>query len=141
MILQLDGVVIRMVKVYKASDCELVGMAGYGRKYVADVTFKRKLDTAGFIWVRVPGGMKTDPHLHEKLEETFVILDETNMGVGETVYHFSEGDVVVVEPGEAHWFETSEDHDVRFIAIKFPNLKDDKVEPGQAPPKPSRPRK
>jgi len=36
--------------------------------------------------------------------------------------------VVVVEPGEAHWFETSEEHDVRVVAMKFPNLKKDKVE-------------
>ena len=116
-------------------------MGGYGRKYVADLKFRRNLDTAGFIWVKVPGGMKTDPHLHEKLEEAFVFLDETSMGVGGTVYHVSEGDVIVVEPGELHWFETSEEHDVRFVAVKFPNLKDDKVEPGQAPSKPSRSRK
>ena len=117
-----------MVKMYRASDSELVGMGGYGRKYVADLKFKRKLDTAGFIWAKIPGGMKTDPHMHEKLEEVFVFVGEAKMGVGKQVLELHEGDVVVVEPGEAHWFEAEEEHDISFIAVKFPNLKTDKVE-------------
>jgi mannose-6-phosphate isomerase-like protein (cupin superfamily) len=119
---------MEMVKVYRASDSELVGMGGYGRKYVADLKFRRKLDTAGFIWVKIPGGMKTDPHLHKELEEAFFFVDSTKMGVGNQLLEVNEGDVVVVEPGEAHWFETAEDHDARVVAIKFPNLKTDKVE-------------
>lgn len=119
---------IDVVKVYRASETELVGMAGYGRKYVADVRFRRKLDTAGFIWVKIPGGMKTDAHKHERLEEAFFFVDSAKMGVGDQILQVNEGDVVVVEPGEAHWFETEEDHDVRVVAIKFPNLKTDKVE-------------
>lgn len=120
--------VIAMVKVYRSSDSELVGMGGYGRKYVADLKFKKRLDTAGFIWVKIPGGMKTDPHKHERLEEAFFFVDPTKMGVGDQVLQVNEGDVVVVEPGEAHWFETAEGQDVRVVAIKFPNLKTDKIE-------------
>lgn len=117
-----------MVKVFRAADARFVGMDEYGRKYVADLQFKRKLDTAGVIWVKVPGGMKTDAHKHEQLEEVFVFVDPTRMGVGKRVLELKEGDVVVIEPGEVHWFETPEGHDVRFIAMKCPNLKTDKVE-------------
>jgi quercetin dioxygenase-like cupin family protein len=117
-----------MVKLYQAADATFVGMGEYGRKYVADLLFKRKLENAGIIWVKVPGGMKTDAHKHEKLEEVFVFVDSTRMGVGKQVLELKEGDVVVIEPGEVHWFETPEGHDVRFVAIKCPNLKTDKVE-------------
>jgi quercetin dioxygenase-like cupin family protein len=117
-----------MVKLFRVADARFVGMGEYGRRYVADLQFKRKLDTAGVIWVRVPGGMKTDAHKHERLEEVFVFVDPTRMGVDKQVIELEEGDVVVVEPGEMHWFETADGHDARFVAIKCPNLKTDKVE-------------
>lgn len=119
---------MQMVKLYRAADAAFIGAGEYGRRYVADLQFKPRLDTAGVIWVKVPGGMKTDPHKHEKLEEVFVFVDALRMGVGKQVLELSPGDVVVVEPGEGHWFETAEGRDARFVAIKCPNLKTDKVE-------------
>ena len=120
-----------LVKVWRASDVEMIGLAGYGRKYVADVEFKESLQTGGFIYVRIPGGMKTDPHAHGTLEEIFIIMNKTKMGVGDQLLDVDQGDVVLVEPGEAHWFETPEGDDVVIIAIKFPNLKDDKMPSSQ----------
>jgi mannose-6-phosphate isomerase-like protein (cupin superfamily) len=118
-----------MVRVYRSSDCELIGLGGYGRKYVADVVFRQPIDSAGFIWVKIPGGVETAPHAHEFLEEAFVIMKKTKMGVGSEILDLDEGDVVVTEPGEAHWFVTPEGEDVIIIAIKMPNMKDDKVTP------------
>jgi quercetin dioxygenase-like cupin family protein len=118
-----------MVKIYRSKDVELVGLASYGRKYVADVTFRAPVETAGVIYVRIPGGHRTEPHSHMSLEEIFVIMNMTRMGINETVYNFEEGDVILVEPGEPHWFETPDEKDVVFIAMKFPNLKNDKVTP------------
>jgi mannose-6-phosphate isomerase-like protein (cupin superfamily) len=117
-----------LVKVWRASDVEMIGLAGYSRKYVADVRFKESLQNGGFIYVRIPGGMKTDPHAHGTLEEIFIIMNKTMMGVGDQLLDVNQGDVVLVEPGEAHWFETPEGDDVVVIAIKFPNLKDDKIQ-------------
>lgn len=117
-----------MVKVWRASDVEMIGLAGYGRKYVADVEFKESLQNGGFIYVRIPGGMQTDPHTHGTLEEVFIIMNKTKMGVGNHILDVDEGDVVLVEPREPHWFETPEGADVVVIAIKFPNLKNDKVQ-------------
>ena len=116
-----------LVKVWRASDVKMIGMAGYGRKYVADVEFKESLKNGGFIYVKIPGGMKTHPHAHEILEEVFIIMNKTKMGVGDQLLDVDQGDVVLVEPREAHWFETPEGNDVVVIAIKFPNLKDDKM--------------
>ena len=121
-----------MVKIYRSKEVELVGLAGYGRKYVADVEFRTAIDTAGVIYVRIPAGYRTEPHAHMSLEEIFVILNSTRMGINETVYDLEEGDVILVEPGEPHWFETPSENDVVAIAIKLPNLKDDKVTPTDA---------
>ena len=105
----------------------MIGLGGYGRKYVADIDFQEPLDTAGFIYVKIPHGMITDPHAHALLEEVFIIMNDTKMGIGKSVFSFEEGDIVIVEPGEAHWFIAPNTHDVIVIAIKLPNLKDDKV--------------
>ncbi|MHA2380346.1 MAG: cupin domain-containing protein [Candidatus Thorarchaeota archaeon] len=117
-----------MVKIYRVSETELKGRLGYGVRYVADLVFKEPLDSAGFIIVKIPPEMKTFPHSHGVLSEAFVIMSKTKMGVAETLYDLNEGDVVVVEPGEFHWFETPPGTDVNVIAVKMPNLKDDKIE-------------
>ncbi|MHA1961853.1 MAG: cupin domain-containing protein [Candidatus Thorarchaeota archaeon] len=119
-----------MVRLYKASEVEIRGRFGYGVKYVAEVAFREKPENGMFIHVRIPRGMKTGPHSHKILEEVFVAIDSTQMGVGNELLQLEEGDVVLVEPGEPHWFEAPEEHDVRVIAIKFPNIEDDKVESG-----------
>lgn len=121
-----------MVKIYRSKEVELVGLASYGRKYVADVKFKVPTDSAGVIYVRIPAGYRTEPHAHMRLEELFVILNSTRMGINNDIYDLEEGDVILVEPGEPHWFETPDENDVVTIAIKFPNLKDDKVTPTDA---------
>jgi mannose-6-phosphate isomerase-like protein (cupin superfamily) len=117
-----------MVKVYRASEINLKNRAGYGVKYVADIGFEKPIESAGFILVKIPPQMKTSPHAHGRLEEAFVIMNPTKMGVNETLYDLDEGDVVLVEPGEWHWFETPDGEVVNIIAVKLPNLKDDKIE-------------
>lgn len=103
------------------------GLGGYGRKYVADIVLKAPTDNAGFILVRIPGGVETAPHAHEFLEEVFIVMNKTKMGVGSRMLDLEEGDVVLAESGEPHWFVTPEGDDVAIFAIKFPNLKQDKV--------------
>jgi quercetin dioxygenase-like cupin family protein len=119
----------KMVEIFRSKDTELVGLGGYGRKYVADIKFQAPLETAGVIYVKIPAGYKTEPHAHMNLEEIFVIMNSTRMGIVDTVYDFQQGDVILVEPGEAHWFEAPHGSDVVVIAIKLPNLKNDKVSP------------
>ena len=121
-------ILIDMVEIYKVSDTESKERLGYRAKYVADVIFGEPPDSAGFIIVEIPPEMKTSPHSHGVLAEVFVIMGKTKMGVADTLYDLSKGDVIVVEPGESHWFETPPGASVDVIAIKMPNLKDDKIE-------------
>ncbi len=117
-----------MVEIYRAADADSKERLGYGAKYVADLAFKDPPDSAGFIIVKIPPSMKTSPHSHGVLAEVFVIMGKTKMGVEDTLYDVDKGDVIVVKPGEFHWFETPTGPDVDVIAIKMPNLKDDKIE-------------
>ena len=118
-----------MVRIYKSSDVPLIEGGGYSRKYNADIEFKVPLDSAGFIQVFIPEHTKTQPHAHTKLEEVFVIMNRSKMGVGIQIFELEKGDIIVVEPGEAHWFETYPDQPLEVIAIKCPNLEGDKVVP------------
>ncbi|MFX1265365.1 MAG: cupin domain-containing protein [Promethearchaeota archaeon] len=121
-------ILMDMVEIYRASVAESRERLGYRAKYVADIVFKEPPDSAGFIIVKIPPEMKTSPHSHGILSEVFVMMGKTKMGVADTLYDLDEGDVVVVEPREFHWFETPNGPDVDVIAIKMPNLKEDKIE-------------
>ena len=117
------------MKVYRISESETKGRAGYTASYVADIVFSSPASSTGVIVVKVPRNTKTEPHAHAILEEIFVVMNRTRMGVGDTILDLDPGDVVVADPGEAHWFETYHDDDLTLIALKVPNLKDDKVSP------------
>jgi len=116
-----------MVKIFHASDNEPVKRAGYSAQYIADVVFREPTDTAGFILVRIPAGGRTKAHYHSDLEEVFIAMNSMKLGVGTEIYEMEEGDVALVEPGEEHWFEAPSTHDVTVVAVKMPNLKDDKA--------------
>ncbi|MFW9805924.1 MAG: cupin domain-containing protein [Candidatus Thorarchaeota archaeon] len=118
-----------MVRIYRAEDSERTGRAGYDVRYVADLTFKDSLDSCGVILVDIKNKGRSSPHAHEQLEEVFIAMTNVLMYINDTRYELNEGDVVVVEPNEEHSFETEDDNPCRIIALKFPNLKDDKVVP------------
>lgn len=116
-----------MVRVYRARDSETIESGGYDRKYLADITFHEPLSSAGFIWVRIPNGQSTSPHTHKLLQESFVILNRVMMNVDDESFSLDVGDIVLVEPGETHFFRAKFGEDAQLIAIKFPNLKSDKI--------------
>jgi len=120
-----------MVRIYRAEDSTKASRAGYGAYYVADLTFRKSLDSCGVILVDIARNEKSSPHAHEHLEEVFIAMTEIRIFINNTRYDLREGDVVVVEPGEAHCFQTEIDKTGRILALKFPNIKDDKIVPAR----------
>ena len=118
-----------MVRIYRAEDSVRATRAGYEASYVADLTFSKTLDSCGVILVDIQENGKSSPHAHEQLEEVFVAMTKIRMFINDTRYDLHEGDVVIVAPNEAHSFETEPNETGRILALKFPNLKDDKVVP------------
>jgi quercetin dioxygenase-like cupin family protein len=114
-----------MVKIYRISDGNTKSRAGYTASYVADIEFRQDINTAGVIVVTIPNG-QTKPHVHNKLEELFIAGTDIEIQVNGTRYQLHKGDTVLVEPGEYHNFKTCEGKTGFLIAIKFPNLTNDK---------------
>ncbi|TFG09287.1 cupin domain-containing protein [Candidatus Thorarchaeota archaeon] len=117
-----------MVRVYKATDVESVGKEGYSAKYVADLLFKKATGSAGVILVHVQAGERTKPHAHGYLEEIFIPLEPALLRIDDKRIELDSGDVVVVEPQERHSFEAKTDAPLRLVAIKVPNLKNDRMQ-------------
>ena len=118
-----------MVLIYKTEDAEKASRAGYEAHYVADLVFRKPLDSCGVILVDIQESGRSAPHAHEHLEEAFIAVTDIRMYVDDVPYSLKAGDVVVVEPGESHSFESLPDTPGRILALKFPNIKDDKVVP------------
>ncbi|MGY5872472.1 MAG: cupin domain-containing protein [Candidatus Thorarchaeota archaeon] len=118
---------VRMVRIFKASGIDPIEKKGYSAKYVADIVFRKDLNSAGFILVTIPAGERTEPHMHEELEEVFVVLSDLRMTIDSEEYDLENGDVIVVSPNELHSFSASTDSSASLLAIKFPNLKDDRT--------------
>ncbi len=116
-----------MVKLFRASDNPPQPREGYSAQYIADLTFDVPVDSAGFILVRVPGGGRTKPHSHNSLDEIMVALTTARIGIGSEVFSLAEGDVVIVDRGKSHWLEAEPTIDALILAVKIPNIKDDKV--------------
>ena len=91
-----------MVQIFKAQDAEVAGRAGYEARYIADLVFKKPLDSCGVILVDLHESGRSAPHAHEHLEEAFIVLTDINMYVDDVHYSLKAGDVVLVGPGEAH---------------------------------------
>jgi quercetin dioxygenase-like cupin family protein len=117
-----------MVKIFKKNASPEISKKGYSASYVADVQFNKHLDTGGFILVSIDPGEKSAPHSHAELEEVFVALSRLRMYIDSIPYELETGDVILVEPYETHSFEALPTSEARLLAIKFPNLKTDKVE-------------
>ena len=116
-----------MVQIFRASESEEISKKGYSAKYVADIEFRKHLDSGGFILVTVDTGSKSEPHKHGELEEVFVALSDLKMHIDSREYNLEKGDVVIVAPNESHSFEASNQSPASLLAIKFPNLKSDRV--------------
>jgi len=114
-----------MVKIYRISDGNSKDKLGYSANYVADITFRRSINSAGVIIVSIPRG-QTKSHVHNELEDLFIAGTEIEIHVNGTKYELQKGDTVLVEPGEYHHFRTLYGKTGLLTAIKFPNLKNDK---------------
>ncbi len=120
-----------MVRIHRVGDSESIQRSGYEARYFADITFKDPLQDCGFIIVDLKPGSASAPHGHAHLEEVFFALSSIRIHVDDSTYDLNEGDMIVVESGEIHSFEVTGDNKARLLAMKFPNIKDDKFVPSK----------
>lgn len=93
-----------------------------------EVTFKVKSDDATGMscteWVAAPG-FDTGLHVHERLEETWYLLDgELEFRVGEQIFTAASGACVFIPPGVAHSFANRNDAPAKFLLMMSPATHD-----------------
>ena len=93
-----------------------------------EVTFKVRSEQAAGAsltkWAAAPG-FDTGLHLHERLEETWYVLDgELEFRLGEDTLQAGAGTCVFVPPGIAHAFANRTGKTARFLLIMSPPTHD-----------------
>lgn len=118
---------ISMTQLFRMLDSESLQRAGYEARYFADITFMKPSESCGMIHVTLGPKSASSPHRHMHLEEVFMALTEIRIHVDDASYDLNRGDVILVSPGEMHSFEVLGDNHAQILAMKFPNIKDDKI--------------
>jgi len=99
---------------------------GYSIKRLLTEKISNKPDSIGFYETTVPVRSKCAQHIHERLYEFIYFLTKGKMRIDNKYYKLDPGDIVILHPGDKHEFIADED-EVRIIAIKLPNIINDKV--------------
>lgn len=82
-----------------------------------------------FALLRLRPGEDFQAHYHRVMEENFFILEGTLDIYVDGVKHTAvPGDLVHVEPGEAHYLRNGGDVPVKMAAVLAPSQEEDKVE-------------
>jgi mannose-6-phosphate isomerase-like protein (cupin superfamily) len=93
-----------------------------------EVTFKVRSEQAAGAsctqWTATPG-FDTGLHVHERLEETWYVLDgELEFCLGEDTVRAGAGTCVFVPPGTAHAFANRTEEPARFLLFMSPSTHD-----------------
>lgn len=69
-------------------------------------------------WAKIPVGRTFTPHLHQDMQEVFIILSgKVKIKVGNDEDSLEKGDAVVVEIGKVHQMENFSEEEVDYIAL------------------------
>jgi len=74
----------------------------------------------------IPVGGKVSRHAHAYLEEILIFLTKAKIEVGGEMKDIGKMDIVVLPPLTMHEIYAT-DEEAQLIALKFPNIKDDKI--------------
>ncbi|MBR8741082.1 cupin domain-containing protein [Nocardiopsis sp. MG754419] len=102
-----------------------------------DLPVDLPVDRTGILYVEHPAGFTEQRHYHQHLYEVFYFLDGADYRVGDAVVQLAAGDLLVLEPNDAHG-ALPVPHRVRLIVFHLPKVPGDKVEvdEGSEPPEP-----
>lgn len=81
-----------------------------------------------FALVRFKPGEDFDAHYHNVMEENFYILEgDIDIYVDGVKHHLTEGQMIHIEPGEAHYCINNYDKPVKMVSTLAPFQEVDKV--------------
>ena len=99
---------------------------GYSIKRLFTMPLSQRPENVGLYETTVPKGSVCKLHKHDQLDEIIYFITKAKAKLGKEIYSFEPGDMIFLSPGDIHEF-IAEECDLKLIAIKLPNNKDDKV--------------
>ena len=115
------------MRIIRLKDVPVEEREGYSIKRLFTEFLSCNPENVGFYETTVPKGSVCKHHYHEKLDEIIIFLTKAKMRVEKEIYNFESGDIVILKPLDKHEF-IAEDNEVKIIAVKLPNITNDKVE-------------
>lgn len=116
---------IKHIKLNDVPD-ELREGGGYSIKRILTETLKKKPDNVGFYQTTIPAHSKVKNHYHQELDEFLYFVTPGKVRVNSDTYVLAPGDILALPPGSPHEI-FAEEKEVKLIAIKLPNIINDKV--------------
>ena len=113
------------MEIIKRSEAEELAREGYRVKKLLSFTFGKSIDSAVFYETTIPVGGSFKEQWHNESYEMIYFITAGKASVNGTVYTFAPGDLLMMSPTEKHSFVAIE-HDLVILAIRFPDLPNDK---------------
>jgi quercetin dioxygenase-like cupin family protein len=113
------------MKIIRNKETIIEDRGGYLVKKLHVGEFREKLEDAVFFETSINVGGKFKEQWHKKSSECIIFLSDGLAIVDGVKHECKKGDLLWIEPGEKHKFVAAEE-DLKMIAIRFPNLPDDK---------------
>ncbi|ELZ51168.1 hypothetical protein C465_04334 [Halorubrum distributum JCM 9100] len=98
----------------------------YSIKRLFTEQLEHDVENVGFYRTLIPEGNKVAKHHHENLDEVLYFLTDGIVETDEEIIEFNTGDSMVLKKGDNHEIR-AENGEVRLIAVKLPNHKEDKT--------------
>lgn len=98
----------------------------YSIKRLFTETLDHDVENVGFYRTLIPEGNKVAKHCHDTLDEVLYFLTSGIVETDGNIVNLRPGDSIILNKGEHHEIRAG-DNEVRLIAVKLPNNKEDKV--------------
>ncbi|HUS49474.1 MAG TPA: sugar nucleotide-binding protein [Candidatus Paceibacterota bacterium] len=106
---------------------EIRGGGDYSIKRLFTEVLRKNPQNIGFYQTTIPRGGIVKNHAHKDLDEILYFITKGKVKIEEEIIEFNPGDIAILPPMSFHEI-IADESEVRLIAVKLPNIIDDKVE-------------
>jgi len=114
------------MKAIKLDNIPVEERGGYKIRRIVTQPLGFKPENIGLYQTIIPKNSKCSNHAHGRLDEIIFFLTKAKVKTKSSMLKFGEGDFLIIGAGEFHEI-IAEDEEVRLIALKLPNIEDDRL--------------
>jgi len=114
------------MKIIKIKDVSVEDRGEYSIKRMFTTVLSHSPTNAGIYETTIPPNRAVKNHYHANLDEIIYFITKGYVKIDFEEVEFDEGDLLILESGDSHEIY-AKDEEVRLIAIKLPNIANDKV--------------